>query len=158
MATARVVPGGPVVVDASFLIDLFRSQPEAQRFLPVLGRAVVTTVNLGEALYKLGQSTATKPATIEGALAGPGLTIVDVDVLVARRFLELKDIDEKSTTAQEGAGRGPAKTLSLGDLVCLGYALEHHLPVLSADRHWTTLANHGLGVPVFDYRDSATTL
>ena len=158
MATARVVPGGLVVVDASFLIDLFRSQPEAQGFLSVLGRAVVTTVNLGEALYKLGQSSTTKPANIEGALTGSGLTIVDVGVLVARRFLELKDIDKKSTTAQERAGRGPAKTLSLGDLVCLGYALEHHLPVLTADRHWTTLAKHGLAVPVFDYRDPVTTL
>lgn len=158
MPIAKVVPGGTVAVDATFLIDLLRSQPDALRFLPVLSRAVVTTVNLGEALYKLGQSSTSKPTTIENALTGPGLVIAEVALGVARRFLELKDIDKKSTAAQERAGLGPAKNLSLGDLVCLGYALEHGLPVLTADRHWTTLSKHGLAVPVFDYRDLATKL
>ena len=158
MAVARVVPEGAVVVDASFLIDVIRSQSDAQKFVAVLGRSVVTSVNFGEALYKLGQSSTTKPAAIERALAGTGLTIADVDVRVARRFLGLKDIDRKSAVAQERAGLGPAKTLSLGDLVCLGYALEHDLPVLTADRHWTTLVKQGLTVPVFDYRDPSTRL
>jgi ribonuclease VapC len=158
MPVVKVVPNGTVVVDASFLIDLIRSQPDAQRYLTVLGRSVVTSVNFGEALYKLGQSSTTKPATIEKALTGNGLTVADVDVRVARKFLDLKEIDKKSTVAQERAGLGPAKTLSLGDLVCLGYSLEHDLPVLTADRHWTTLGKQGLLVPVFDYRDPNTTL
>jgi len=147
-----------VVVDASFLIDLIRSQPDAQKYVAVLGRSVVTSVNFGEALYKLGQSSTTKPVAIERAFTGTGLTIANVDVRVARRFLGLKEIDKKSTVAQERAGLGPARTLSLGDLVCLGYALEHDLPVLTADRHWTTLVTQGLAVPVFDYRDPSTRL
>jgi len=155
---ARVVPEGTVVVDASFLIDVIRSQPDAQRFVAVLGRSVVTSVNFGEALYKLGQSSTTKPAAIERALTGTGLTIADVDVRVARRFLGLKDVDRMNTVTQERAGLGPAKTLSLGDLVCLGYALEHDLPVLTADRHWATLVKQGCAVPVFDYRDPSTRL
>jgi PIN domain nuclease of toxin-antitoxin system len=155
---ARVVPEGTVAVDATFLIDLLRSQADAQKFVAVLGRSVATAVNFGEALYKLGQSSTTKPAVIENALTSTGLMIADVDLRVARRFLELKDIDKKSTVAQERAGMAPAKTLSLGDLACLGYALEHGLPALTADRHWTTLSKHGLTVPVFDYRDSTTRL
>jgi PIN domain nuclease of toxin-antitoxin system len=155
---ARVVPGGIVVVDATFLIDLFRSQPDAQKFVGVLGRSVATTVNFGEALYKLGQSSSAKPAAIERALTSSGLTIADVDLRVARRFLELKDIDKKSSVAQGRAGLNPIKTLSLGDLACLGYALVHGLPALTADRHWTTLAQSGLTVPVFDYRDPNTRL
>ncbi|HUZ41710.1 MAG TPA: PIN domain-containing protein [Acidimicrobiales bacterium] len=153
-----MVPEGIVVVDATFLIDLIRSQPDAQKFVAVLGRSVATTVNFGEALYKLGQSSTAKPAAIERALTSTGLTIADVDLRVARRFLELKDIDKKSTAVQGRAGMGPAKTLSLGDLACLGYALDHGFPALTADRHWTTLAKHGLTVPVFDYRDPNTRL
>ena len=158
MPVSRVVPEGIVVVDATFLIDLIRSQPDAQKFVAVLGRSVATTVNFGEALYKLGQSSTAKPAAIERALTSTGLTIADVDLRVARRFLELKDIDKKSTAVQGRAGMGPAKTLSLGDLACLGYALDHGFPALTADRHWTTLAKHGLTVPVFDYRDPNTRL
>jgi PIN domain nuclease of toxin-antitoxin system len=158
MPTARVVPEGTVVVDATFLIDLFRSRPEALKYIAVLGRSVATTVNFGEALYTIGQSSTAEPAAVERALTSTGLKIVDVDVRIARRFLGLKDIDKKSTRAQERAGLGPAKTLSLGDLVCLGYAMEHSLPVLTADRHWTTLAKQGLSVPVFDYRDPTTKL
>ncbi len=157
MPVARVVPE-EAVVDASFLIDVIRSQPDAQKFVAVLGRSVATSVNFGEALYQLGQSSTTKPATIERAVAGTGLTIADVDVRAARRFLGLKGIDRKSAEAQERAGLGPARTLSLGDLVCLGYALEHDPPVLTADRHWTALVKQWLVVPVFDYRDPSTRL
>ena len=153
-----MIPEGIIVVDATFLIDLFRSQPDAKKFVTVLGRSVATTANFGEALYTLGQSSTTKPATIERALTSTGLRIADVDLPVARRFLELKDIDKKSATAQGRTGMNPIRTLSLGDLACLGYALVHGLPALTADRHWTTLAKHGLTVPVFDYRDPNTKL
>jgi len=153
-----VIPGGTVAVDATFLIDLFRSQSDAQKYVTVLSRSVATTVNYGEALYKLGQASTAKPAALEGALTSTGLTIADVDLRVARRFLELKDIDKKSAAAQGRAGLNPIKTLSLGDLACLGYALVHGLPALTADRHWTTLARYGLTVPVFDYRDPNTKL
>ncbi len=158
MPPIRVIPAGIIAVDATFLIDLFRSKPDAQRFVTVLGRSVATTANFGEALYILGQSTTTKPAMIERALLSTGIKIADVDLRVARRFLELKDIDKLSSTAQAKAGKHPVKTLSLGDLACLGYALVHGLPALTADRHWTTLATHGLTVPVFDFRDPNTSL
>lgn len=153
-----MIPGGTVAVDATFLIDLFRSQSDAQEYVTVLSRSVATTVNFGEALYKLGLTSTAKPAAIERALTSTGLTIADVDLRVARRFLELKDIDKRSSAAQGRAGLNPIKTLSLGDLACLGYALVHGLSVLTADRHWTTLATHGLTVPVFDYRDPSTKL
>ena len=156
MATPRKIPAGLVVLDASFLIDVVRRSKDVERFVPVLKRAEVTSVNFGEVLYKLGRTSTVKQSVIENALVTTGLTVVDVGLPTVRRFLELKNIDAKSTTVQERSGSGPAKTLSLGDLICLGYAMERERPVLTGDRHWTTLGRHGLTVPVFDYRDPDT--
>jgi PIN domain nuclease of toxin-antitoxin system len=43
-------------------------------------------------------------------------------------------------------------------MCCLAHALEHHLPVLTGDRHWLTLGTHGLALQIFDFRDPALAL
>jgi PIN domain nuclease of toxin-antitoxin system len=147
-----------VVVDATLLIDVIRGQSAATQFTRVLGRAEVTSVNFGEVLYKLGMVDSLTREEVEAVLTAMGLSVVDVNVGVSRRFLELKQIDERSRAAQRRAGAASRKSLSLADIVCLGYAAETGYPVLTADRHWTTLGKHGLTVAVFDYRNPKTTL
>ena len=44
------------------------------------------------------------------------------------------------------------QTLSLGGLCVLAHALHTQLPVLTGDRHWATLARHGLVVDVHLFR------
>lgn len=51
-----------------------------------------------------------------------------------------------------------AASLLLADLCVLGHAWSIDAPVLTGDRHWSTLAAHGLTVPVYDFRDPSTSL
>lgn len=73
-------------------------------------------------------------------------------------FAPLKRIDAASRAAQLAQGAAPVKSLSLGGLCCLAHGLEHELPVITGDRHWLTLGAHGLTLPIFDFRDPASTL
>jgi PIN domain nuclease of toxin-antitoxin system len=153
------LPSGGLVVDASLLIALVDQDPAAARFVPVLTRSIVTSINMGEILYKLDQRASTPPATAERLFVQVlGVQVDSVDLAVARHFPELKRIDARSRVAQIAAGATVAKSLSLADLTCLAYAAETGLAVLTGDRHWSTLAPHGLTVAVFDFRDATVTL
>lgn len=153
------LPGGQIVVDASLLVAMSDREATATRFVPQLRRAVVTAVNFGETLYKLEQISGLAAVTVEATFIGLGVDVVPVSLPVARRFSELKAVDQSSRTAQRAAGlsKGRIKSLSLADIVCLGFAWESGLPVLTGDQHWTTLGPHGLPVRVFDFRDRALT-
>ena len=119
------LPTTSLVVDASFLIALADQEPEASRFIPVLARSIVTSINMGEVLYKLDERASTPP---------------------------------RSRSAQTAAGIATPRSLSLADLTCLAYATEVGLAILTGDRHWSTLAPHGLTVATFDFRDLEVTL
>lgn len=151
--TARAVtlPDGPVVVDASFLIALMVRDVNAARFVTVVPRAQIVAVNFGEVLYKSLEKVNRAPSDVEAMLDGIGLTITDLDVRHARRFPELKRID--NTTR----GTDATKSLSLGDMACLAFAWEAGLPVLTGDKHWLALPPFGLRVEVYDYADPMLT-
>jgi len=158
VTTRRTVPSGEVVLDATLLIDLVRRRAPGPSYVSVLKRAKVTSINFGEVLYKLAGASTTPASTIEAALLSTGLSVVDVDLGVTRRFVDLQAIDRGSAAAQQRGGVERVKSLSLADMVCLGYALEYSLPVLTADVHWTTLSRQGLVLDIYDYRDPLTTL
>jgi PIN domain nuclease of toxin-antitoxin system len=153
------LPGGRVVVDASYLLALADRNADAARFLAVRTRAVITTINFGEVLYKLAQVG--RPAVqTEQIFLGLGIKVDEVSLTDVRHFPTLKDIDAASRSAQHAAGlpTGAVKSLSLADMTCLGYALQRSLPVLTGDGHWLSLADHGLRLAVFDFRDPELTL
>lgn len=153
------LPSTSLVVDASFLIALADQEPAASRFVPVLARSIVTSINMGEVLYKLDQRASTPPAKVEHLFTNVlGVQVDSVDLAVTRHFPELKRIDARSRSAQTAAGIAAPKSLSLADLTCLAYAKEAGLAILTGDRHWSTLALHGLTVEIFDFRDLAVTL
>lgn len=152
------LPSTSLVVDASFLIALADQEPEASRFVPVLARSIVTSINMGEVLYKLDQRASTLPAKVEHLFTNVlGVQVDSVDLAVTRHFPELTRIDARSRSAQTAAGIAAPRSLSLADLTCLAYAMEAGLAILTGDRHWSNLAPHGLAVAIFDFRDLAVT-
>lgn len=154
---ARQLPDGPVVLDASFLIALLDGEDTAQRFVPVLARGVVPAVTAGEVFYKLHATAGIDPTQVEDGLRALGVDLVDLPVAAARHFPTLKALDTRRREQQRTTGERPAQTLSLGDLCCLGYAATTGLPVLTGNRHWTTLQPLGLQTAVYNFRDPADT-
>lgn len=157
MARKLSLPLGVLVVDASLLIGVVDRDKDAQSFISVLSRSRITAVNFGEVLYKLKEKSGADPARVEQALTAAGVHVVPVELPLVRRFPELKRIDMLSRDAQRSAGIAPGRvsSLSLADITCLAYALEHELPVLTGDTHWCTLKPFGLELSVFDFRDVA---
>lgn len=159
MATKPTLPAGKILVDASLLIGIIDSDSDACLFIPLLSRCVITSVNFGETLYKLEQLLGADPQKVERALVGYGLQIDSFGLSAARYFPELKRIDAVSHNAQLAAGvtLSKIKSLSLADLACLSYGLDAKLPILTGDKHWCTLRQHGFMGAVFDFRSPATT-
>ena len=120
---------------------------------------MITAVNFGEVLYKLAQAGRSAMQTEQIFLA-LGFAIDEASLPDVRLFPDLKRVDALSRAAQTKAkvASDQIKTLALADMTCLGYALHRGLPVLTGDRHWTTLGEFGLTVAVYDFRDTALTL
>lgn len=147
------LPAGPLVADASFLISVAEADVLAMRFSAALARCSVSAVTFGEVFYKLEQKSGMASESTYAMFSGLGVTCDPVTDEHARLFAQLKDIDAASRAAH--AGSKPAKSLSLGDIVCLSHAIvAGNLPVLTGDKHWLTLPAHGLPLAVFDYRDT----
>jgi len=159
VATKPTLPAGKILVDASLLIGIIDSDPDACLFIPILSRCVATSINFGETLYKLEQLLDVDPQKVESAFVGFGLQIDSFALSAARYFNELKKIDDLSRKAQLGAGiaKNAIKSLSLADLACLSYGLDMKLPILTGDKHWCTLSQYGFEGTVFDFRNSTTT-
>ncbi len=159
MAIKPTLPPGKILVDASLLIGIIDSDPDACLFIPILSRCVVTSINFGETLYKLEQLLDVEPQKVESAFVGFGLQIDAFGLSSARYFSTLKNIDELSRDAQlvAGVAKSAIKSLSLADLACLSYGLDAKLPILTGDKHWCTLRRHGFEGEVFDFRSPATT-
>jgi PIN domain nuclease of toxin-antitoxin system len=152
------LPSGRVLLDASLLVGVAERHASAVRFVPRLRGAVATSINFGEVLYLLSQRAGTPVAATEQMFVSVlGVKVEPVDAAVVRHFPELKRIDAVSRAAQTAAGAHQVKSLSLADMTCLAYAMEHTLPVLTGDKHWTTLHRHGLAPSVFDFRDRSLT-
>ena len=159
MATKPSLPSGKILVDASLLIGIIDSDPDACLFIPILSRCVATSINFGETLYKLEQLLDVDPQKVESAFVGFGLQIDSFGLSAARYFNKLKKIDELSRKAQSDAGvaKNAIRSLSLADLTCLSYGLDAKLPILTGDKHWCTLGQYGFEGVVFDFRSPATT-
>lgn len=146
-----------VVVDASYVIAVIDNEKAAVRLQPILGRGRLTAVTAGEVLYKVVAKSGLDVEEIEALLTTLGTEVVDVSVDVTRRFPALRAMDA-ARRAEQKSNSEKAASLSLADLCVLGYAWSIDAPVLTGDRHWSTLAVHGLTVPVYDFRDPSITL
>lgn len=142
---------GAVVLDASFVIALLQRHPGAIALAHLLTRGVLTTVTAGEIFYKIAATGGAEPDRIEAVLRAQGVRIAEVPLAAAHHFPRLRRIDAARRAEQKTRGEKGA-ALSLADLCVLGYAAALELPVLTGDRHWATLAPHGLAVPVHLYQ------
>lgn len=150
--TAKTLPAGQLLVDASVLIALADQDPHTDELVPVMRRSIITAINMGEVFYKLHQRAAMAPATVEHMFINIlGIQVHPVDLATAHHFPELRRMD-----GVVRARSGARQALSLADMTCLAYARQHELPVLTGDRHWLSLIPHGVGVQIFDYRDCST--
>ena len=109
-------------------------------------------------MYKLAQRAGQSPQQVGAVYGAQGVKVPPFELKAAMHFAHLKQIDAFSRADQEARGVAPVKSLALGDMCCLAHALEHDLPVLTGDRHWLTLASHGLTLQIFDFRDPTLTL
>jgi ribonuclease VapC len=124
-----------VVLDASALLAVLRRERGAEIVAGHIAEAVMSTVNLAEVLAVLVDKGLPEPEGF-AAVQSLGLTLVDVDVCLARASAQLRE-----TTRRAG--------LSLGDRTCLALAEHLRLPVLTADRAWVTL---GLSLDIHGIR------
>lgn len=160
------LPAGLIVVDASFLIALAMRESPAARLIPIFRRSVVTTVNFGEVLYKLKVKANMAADTSEAIFTNLGVLVEPLQLAGARHFPRLKalDVSLRSPSSKASVSKPASKAtpkpraLSLGDMACLGHALDRKLPVLTGDQHWLELDQAALGLAVFDFRDPALTI
>lgn len=156
MASISQVSSDGFVVDASFIVAVIERLPEAQRFVPLLKSAFISSVTLGETFYIIHRrAPKITHMLIESAMVALGVSVQSVSVEMVRHFNLLKEIDGLRVKQQLSQGVLPAnlKKLSLGDMVCLGQAMTLKVPVLTGDKHWSTLSEHGLEVDLWDFRD-----
>jgi len=143
-------PRAPLVLDASFVLAVLQRDPRTTELLDCLPGSVLLSVNLGEVFYKVYEKSGLAPTQVEPVLRAFGVDLVDLPAAAARHFPALRAIDRAARTSAKAAG-AKAGNLSLADVSVLGYARETGLPVLTGDRHWTNLRDHGLDVVVHLY-------
>jgi PIN domain nuclease of toxin-antitoxin system len=119
------------VLDASALLAYLQGEPGSQAVeAELLAGAVVNVVNYAEVLSRLGDVGA-EPEFTHRDLCDRGLIGGLVDVVPVTQADAV--VIAKLRTITRGRG------LSLGDRACVATGLRLGLPVLTADRIWSTL-------------------
>jgi PIN domain nuclease of toxin-antitoxin system len=115
------------VLDASAVLAVLLHETGADRVIADTGEAHLGTVNLGEVLSRLSESTDQADAPLDALM---------------RLQLTLHPFDEHHA-ALVGQLRPPTKPLGLsfGDRACLALALALDLPVLTSDRRLAEAAS-----------------
>jgi len=120
-----------VVLDSSALLALVNGEPGAENVAAKLGDALISAVNLAEAITRL----VSHGGSLEEAQTV--LALLDLDVVDFDRKLAHKTGGLVTMTRSRG--------LSLGDRACLALADREQIPAMTADRAWSGL---DLGVEI----------
>ncbi|MDQ3265789.1 MAG: type II toxin-antitoxin system VapC family toxin [Myxococcota bacterium] len=110
------------VLDASALLAVLSREEGYRKILPLLGRALISTVNLSEVLSKVPPDELERERQ---AILLLGVRAVPFDEHDAVRTAGLRTL---------------APELSLGDRACLALGIRLELPVWTADRAWSKVA------------------
>jgi len=127
-----------IVLDASALLAYIHDEPGAERVAAVLEEAVISAVNLAEAVTKLVLTTGSTDRTLR-LIAEAQVSVVDFDQRLAQ---------ETGALAAHTRTRG----LSLGDRACLALARRERATAMTADHAWSNL---DIGVDVQLIRSSS---
>lgn len=120
-----------IVLDASALLAFLLQESGHDVVAAHLPQACMSTINLAETLARMAPR-GIWPRNLKPQLDKTGLRFVDFDSAQAVVVSELRNQMRKSG-------------LGIADCCCLGLGLHLALPVLTADRQWSTL---GLGLTV----------
>ena len=113
------------VIDASTLLALVNNEPGADKAAGFIADAVISAVNLAEAISKLVER---------------GATMSDARAAFALLPLEVADFTRPLAEMAGGlVATTRAHGLSLGDRACLALASRLALPAVTADRAWAEL-------------------
>ncbi len=115
-----------VVLDSSAILAVLFDEAGRDRVAAYLPGALVSTVNLAEAITKLCEQNMSS-IDAERAIAELHLTIVPFSASQARIVGDLR-------SATRSAG------LSLGDRACIALGMERQAEILTTDRAWATIA------------------
>lgn len=114
-----------VVLDSSVVLAFLQEEPGAEKVMPLLGDAMMSTVNLAEVVTKL---------------IGGGGCLDTARQDIDRMKLRIMEFTEQlAEDAGELVVRTKKQGLSLGDRACLALARRERLPVMTADRSWKDL-------------------
>lgn len=114
-----------VVLDASAILAVILDEPGRERVLPVMTGASVSAINIGEVLSRAVDQG------FEVDRVADGLTRLEMKVLPFEQGDAVEAARLRTATKPIGA--------SLGDRACLALARRLRLPVLTADRAWSSL-------------------
>ena len=120
------------VLDASAVIALLRDEPGADIVAGYAGEALISTVNLQEAI---------KVLVADG-----------VAEKVAREMLDPLGLEYRSHGAEDAWAAAvlypmtKSRGSGLGDRTCMALAIAEALPAITTDRAWSTLGIPGLSV------------
>jgi PIN domain nuclease of toxin-antitoxin system len=114
-----------VVLDTSALLACLNREPGSEVVVGIIEQALVSAVNLAEAVAVLVRRGAPKDRAVE-ILELWAFTVVDFDRSAAHAAGGLI-----ADTERQG--------LSLGDRACLALARTRNLPAFTADRAWRDL-------------------
>jgi PIN domain nuclease of toxin-antitoxin system len=114
------------VLDSSAILAFLNDEPGTERVAEALEEAVVSTVNISEVITKL----------IDAGIPEEQIKLVLGYLSCEIESFNLEDAWQSAKFRLITRGRG----LSLGDQACLSLALKLGLPVLTADRVWSSLA------------------
>ena len=120
-----------VVLDASALLAFINREPGAEKVTAVLGEAMISAVNLAEAVTKLALKNGSTHRVLS-ELTESELEVVDFDRPLA---------EATGLLAALTRGRG----LSLGDRACLALAQRENATALTADHAWRKVS---LGIDI----------
>lgn len=120
------------VLDASAVIALLRDEPGADVILGYAGDALISTVNLQEAI-KVLLADGTPPGVARNMLGSLNLE---------PRAHRVEDAYAAAALFQATKTKGSG----LGDRTCMALAIAEGLPAITTDRAWSELAIPGLSV------------
>lgn len=115
------------VLDASAMLALMLAEPGSDTVAAVLPGALMSTVNVAEVVSKIVERDALAHGKAYRAIQDLGIEMVPFDGDQALVCGTLRGV-----TREAG--------LSLGDRACLALGKSRNLPVLTADRAWSKIA------------------
>jgi len=120
-----------IVLDASALLAYIHGEPGAERVSAVLDEAIISTVNLAEAITKLVLTTGSRERTLR---------------LIEEAEVDVVDFD-RGLAQETGVLSALTRTrgLSLGDRACLALAQRERAVALTADSGWSKI-NVGIDI------------